>query len=216
MKTLFNSAFIANLGSKLVGACLINFRAVATQTTFSAKMLSFVIALATIGAMATIVCGTFIAKLGSVDVRAYPVVARTVVAQTTFSAKMCNSGITLVTTWAMSVRICGAIKAKAHPVVATARSVYFFYTIIAPTTFLTPFAHDIIARFTVGTVGTFFICALKAHSTSGFLVGAAVTNLRAGTIGTYSALNTQIYTFLAFVAFATIWLTVNPFLTVRA
>ena len=159
MKTLFNSAFIANLGSKLVGACNINFRAVATQTTFSAKTLSIAMALATIGAMATMVCGTFIAKLGSVDDRAYPVVARAVVAQTTFSAKMLSFVIALATTGAMSVRICGAIKAKSHPVDATARSVYFFCTIITPTTFLTPFAHDIIARFTVWTVGALIISA---------------------------------------------------------
>jgi len=214
MMTMIDGTFLANHRANHTGASLVKFHAIGAQHTLLAPALHIKITLFATGAVGFIASGTVFAKLGSMDFGALLVIACTVATQTALSAKMFHTAIACITAGAMGVLIRGTLKAKAHPVVATARSVYFFYTIIAPTTFLTPFAHDKIASFTIGAVGALIKNALQTHLIADLLVGAAVTNFRAGTIGALAALNAQIYTRITLVAFLAIGRAVNQIFTI--
>ena len=64
-------------------------------------------------------------------------------------------------------------------------------------------------------MGTSVIHALQAHIVSDLLVRAAITDLRAGTVGTLAALNTQIYASIALITFLTIGGAVNQVFAIR-
>jgi hypothetical protein len=166
------------------------------------------------GAVGFIASGTVFAKLGSMDFGALLVIACTVATQTALSAKMFHTAIACITAGAVGVLIRGTLKAKAQTVVSGARNVYID-TARAQSAFLTPITRGKIASFTIGAVGAFVIRALQAYLIADLLVGAAVTNLRAGTIGTLATLDTQINTRITLVAFLAIRRTVNQIFTVR-
>ena len=64
-------------------------------------------------------------------------------------------------------------------------------------------------------MGTFVYSALPAHIVANLLLGATVTDLGAGAIGTLTALNAQIYAGIALVAFLAIGGSVNQIFAVR-
>ena len=214
MMTMIDGTFLANHRANHTGASLVKFHAIGAQHTLLAPALHIKITLFATGAVGFIASGTVFAKLGSMDFGALLVIACTVATQTALSAKMFHTAIACITAGAVGVLIRGTLKAKAQTVVSGARNIYID-TARARAAFLTPITRGKIASFTIGAVGALIKNALQTHLISDLLIGAAVTNFRAGTIGTLAALDTQIYTRITLVAFLAIGRAVNQIFTIR-
>ena len=214
MASFIKCAFHTKHHSVNTGALLIDLHTITAQTALLTPAGRIEIAHVTTGAMGSPVCGTVYTKLSSVGHRTVIVIVRTVAAQTAVVTKMFNAAIAFVASGAVALTLFyGAIKAKAHSMVGGARNVYF-NTFSAQTALLAPFSHNKIASLTVGAVCTLLNSTLQTHIVADLLVGAAVTNFRAGTIGTLAALDAQIYTRITLVAFLAIGRAVNKIFTI--
>ena len=213
--TVIHGTFLAKAQACFTGAGSVHIDTVLAQTALLAPFSHGKITLVAAKTMGSIAKSTVYAKLDSMGDRAVLIVVHAFVALAAFVAKMCNLAIAFVTAGAMGPLVYGTFKAKAQPVVGGARSVYID-TILAQAALLAPFSHSKIASLTVGAVGTLIISALQAHIVARFLVGAAVTDFRAGAVGTNAAFDAQLYAGITFVAFAAIGRAVNPILAIGA
>ena len=115
----------------------------------------------------------------------------------------------------MASFICSTFYANHHSVNTGALHVDF-HAISTQTALLAPAGSVEIAAVAAGTVGTLFKGALQAHFVAQFLIGTALTDLRAGTIGTLSAFHTQVNAGVTFVTFLTVGRSIDHVFTIRA
>ena len=165
--------------------------------------------------MASSVGSTLLAKnLTKLD-RAAFIVLRAVGAQHTILAPKAFFKVTTATAGAMAFLPFCTIPAKQSKAKINRAAIADIGTGFTGTAFNTPALRDKIAGTAFGTVGTLFFRTIGTHIST-FLIGAAVTDLCACTIGTLTALQAQLYTFLTLIALTAVGRSVDPILTVWA
>ena len=189
-------------------------RTILALAAFLAPASDFEIAFRALGAMGSSFGGTLPAKNCAVNRGTFLIKGGAIVTKHTFLAPATDLKIASTAVGAMASFFGGTIFAKNHSVGDRALLINS-NAISAHTALFAPLLHTEKASFTAGTVGTLLIGTLKTHIASDFLVGAAATDLRAGTIGTNATFNAKINTRITFVTLAAIWRSVYQVITVR-